>query len=146
MRVSIHRMWGRRVRVSRYCCGLKTPMPVHATLSLQLSAALDRTVPVLINDSLGRPWRMGTVGFAIGTAGFEPVWDQVGEKDLDGRIMKVTAPAIADALAAAAHHWFRARQIRVCPRCGSRAAICATMIRSTRACCCGQRNRICFDD
>ena len=71
-------------------------------LSLRLSAVLDRPVPVLINDSLGRPWRMGTVGFAIGTAGFEPVWDQVGEKDLDGRIMKVTAPAIADALAAAA--------------------------------------------
>ncbi|MDA9942468.1 coenzyme F420-0:L-glutamate ligase [Luminiphilus sp.] len=72
------------------------------TLSLQLSAALNRRVPVLINDSLGRPWRMGTVGFAIGTFGFEPVWDQIGEKDLDGRIMRVTAPAIADALAAAA--------------------------------------------
>ena len=71
-------------------------------LSQRLSAAWDRPVPALINDSLGRPWRMGTVGFAIGTAGFEPVWDQVGEKDLDGRVMKVTAPAIADALAAAA--------------------------------------------
>ncbi len=115
--------------MNRSCCGLKTLMPVHVTLSLQ---SIGRTgsgpVPVLINDSLGRPWRMGTVGFAIGTAGFEPVWDQVGEKDLDGRIMKVTAPAIADALAAA-HHWFRARQIKGCPRCGSRAAICATMTR-----------------
>ena len=45
---------------------------------------------------------MGTVGFAIGVAGLEPVWDQVGERDLDGRTMQVTAPAMADALAAAA--------------------------------------------
>jgi len=71
-------------------------------LSLYLSEALGFAVPVVINDSLGRPWRMGTVGFAIGVSGFEPVWDQVGERDLDGRVMQVTAPAIADSLAAAA--------------------------------------------
>ena len=72
----------------------------------QLSARIARLtgvhIPIVINDSLGRPWRMGTVGFAIGTCGLEPVWDQVGEQDLDGRKMQVTAPAMADALAAAA--------------------------------------------
>ena len=71
-------------------------------LSEAVSQALGCHVPVVINDSLGRPWRMGTVGFAIGVAGLEPVWDQVGERDLDGRTMQVTAPAMADALAAAA--------------------------------------------
>ncbi len=71
-------------------------------LSETVSQALGYHVPVVINDSLGRPWRMGTVGFAIGVAGLEPVWDQVGEQDLDGRTMQVTAPAMADALAAAA--------------------------------------------
>ena len=71
-------------------------------LSEAVSRALGYHVPVVINDSLGRPWRMGTVGFAIGVAGLEPVWDQVGERDLDGRAMQVTAPAMADALAAAA--------------------------------------------
>ena len=71
-------------------------------LSEAVSQALGYHVPVVINDSLGRPWRMGTVGFAIGVAGLEPVWDQVGERDLDGRTMQVTAPAMADALAAAA--------------------------------------------
>ena len=71
-------------------------------LSAYLTEALGFTVPVVINDSLGRPWRMGTVGFAIGVSGFEPVWDQVGERDLDGRVMQVTAPAVADALAASA--------------------------------------------
>ena len=77
-------------------------MPVRSSLSSYLSEALGFAVPVVINDSLGRPWRMGTVGFAIGVSGFEPVWDQVGERDLDGRVMQVTAPAIADSLAAAA--------------------------------------------
>ena len=72
------------------------------TLARYLGEAFGLPVPVIISDSLGRPWRMGTVGFAIGVSGFEPVWDQVGERDLDGRVMQVTAPAVADALAASA--------------------------------------------
>ena len=71
-------------------------------LARYLSEVFGLSVPVIISDSLGRPWRMGTVGFAIGVSGFEPVWDQVGELDLDGRVMQVTAPAVADALAASA--------------------------------------------
>ena len=73
-----------------------------AALSRHVGEAFGLPVPVVISDSLGRPWRMGTVGFAIGVSGFEPVWDQVGEHDLDGRVMQVTAPAVADALAASA--------------------------------------------
>ena len=71
-------------------------------LARHLGEAFGLPVPVIISDSLGRPWRMGTVGFVIGVSGFEPIWDQVGERDLDGRVMQVTAPAIADALAASA--------------------------------------------
>ena len=80
----------------------ENPDASACALSEAVSQALGYHVPVVINDSLGRPWRMGTVGFAIGVAGLEPVWDQVGERDLDGRTMQVTAPAMADALAAAA--------------------------------------------
>ncbi len=57
---------------------------------------------VIINDSAGRAWRVGTVGIAIGTAGLAPVRDQVGEQDLFGNILEVTMPAVADELAAAA--------------------------------------------
>jgi coenzyme F420-0:L-glutamate ligase/coenzyme F420-1:gamma-L-glutamate ligase len=32
-------------------------------------------VAVIINDSLGRPWRNGTVGVAIGAAGLPALWD-----------------------------------------------------------------------
>jgi coenzyme F420-0:L-glutamate ligase/coenzyme F420-1:gamma-L-glutamate ligase len=59
-------------------------------------------IQVIINDSFGRAWRNGTVGMAIGTAGFEPLFNQVGERDLYGNILEVTEAAVADELAAAA--------------------------------------------
>lgn len=57
---------------------------------------------VIINDSAGRAWRNGTVGFAIGTAGFEPLQNLVGEPDMYGRPLEITEVAVADELAAAA--------------------------------------------
>ena len=57
---------------------------------------------VIINDSAGRAWRNGTVGFAIGSAGIEPLRNQVGEPDLYGRALEVTEVALVDELAAAA--------------------------------------------
>lgn len=57
---------------------------------------------VIISDSFGRPWRLGTVNVAIGAAGVPAVIDQRGEADRDGRTMLVTQIAFADAAAAAA--------------------------------------------
>jgi coenzyme F420-0:L-glutamate ligase/coenzyme F420-1:gamma-L-glutamate ligase len=57
---------------------------------------------VIINDSMGRAWRNGTVGLAIGTAGLAPINSQVGELDLFGNVLEVTEPAVADELAAGA--------------------------------------------
>jgi coenzyme F420-0:L-glutamate ligase/coenzyme F420-1:gamma-L-glutamate ligase len=66
-------------------------------------AALTGVAPqVIINDSAGRAWRHGTVGIAIGTAGLDPVRNQIGERDMFGNILQVTEPAVADELAAAA--------------------------------------------
>jgi len=59
-------------------------------------------VAIIMNDSAGRAWRNGTQGFAIGTAGFEPVVDLVGETDLFGRTLLATTVAVADELAAGA--------------------------------------------
>jgi coenzyme F420-0:L-glutamate ligase/coenzyme F420-1:gamma-L-glutamate ligase len=59
-------------------------------------------VKIIINDSAGRAWRNGTCGMAIGTAGFEPVDNLIGNKDLFGRVMEVSTVAVADELAAAA--------------------------------------------
>jgi len=60
-------------------------------------------VQVIINDSTGRAWRNGTVGIAIGTAGLEPLFNQVGEQDLFGNTLEVTEAAVADELAALPH-------------------------------------------
>ena len=62
------------------------------------------SISVIINDSAGRAWRTGTVGMALGSAGFEPLESFVGEKDLFGNQMQVTEVAVADELAAAASY------------------------------------------
>jgi coenzyme F420-0:L-glutamate ligase/coenzyme F420-1:gamma-L-glutamate ligase len=59
-------------------------------------------VGVVISDSLGRPFRLGTVGAAIGVAGLPPLWDQRGGVDLHGRTLQHTVTALADQVAAAA--------------------------------------------
>lgn len=73
----------------------------HA-LAVALSEGLSWELPVVINDSIGRPWRMGVMGHAIGCAGILPLWDRRGEQDMNGRALLVTDVAMADELAAAA--------------------------------------------
>jgi coenzyme F420-0:L-glutamate ligase/coenzyme F420-1:gamma-L-glutamate ligase len=64
---------------------------------------LTGTAPaVIISDSFGRPWRLGTVGVAIGCAGIAAVVDLRGQADLFGRRLQVTVVAHADEVASAA--------------------------------------------
>ncbi len=68
-------------------------------------AILDRTglaLAVLIIDSHGRPFRLGTVGVAIGAAGLPALWDRRGEQDLYGYELQHTEIGTADEIAAAA--------------------------------------------
>ena len=67
-----------------------------------LAAATGKTVGVIITDSANRPWRLGTVGIAIGAAGVDALDDQRGGADLYGRELKVTLANRADGIAAAA--------------------------------------------
>ena len=73
-----------------------------ARLREQLSAAFGVRLGVIITDSVGRPWRMGTVGLAIGSAGVPVLKDLRGTPDLWGRPLQVSEVAPADSLAAAA--------------------------------------------
>ena len=68
----------------------------------KLRAGLDGKVNVIINDTAGRAWRNGVMGFALGTAGFDPVVDLIGHQDMFGNILQITQVAVADELAAAA--------------------------------------------
>lgn len=65
-------------------------------------AATGADVAVIINDSHGRAWRLGTVGVAIGVAGLLPLTDLRGRPDLFGHTLEVTVLGAADELAAAA--------------------------------------------
>lgn len=59
-------------------------------------------VGVVVTDSFGRPFRLGTVGVAIGVAGLPPLWDRRGEPDLFGRALEHTITALGDQVAAVA--------------------------------------------
>ncbi|MDX2202948.1 MAG: coenzyme F420-0:L-glutamate ligase [Hyphomicrobiaceae bacterium] len=71
-------------------------------LKARLEAQHGCDLGVVISDSAGRPWRLGTVGIAIGAAGLPSLWDRRGENDRTGRRLEVTEVAVADAIAAAA--------------------------------------------
>lgn len=67
-----------------------------------LCAAAGVELGVVINDSFGRPWRLGTVGTAIGVAGLPGLIDLRGRPDRNGRALRVSELGAADELAAAA--------------------------------------------
>src|SRR6185437_10837081 len=72
-----------------------------ARLAAQLAQLAAATPAVIITDSFGRPWRLGTVGVAIGCTGLAPLLDLRGQPDLLGRTLRVTVVGHADELAAA---------------------------------------------
>lgn len=60
------------------------------------------SLPVIITDSFGRPWREGLTECAIGIAGMKPLRDDRGRSDPHGYKLKASIEAIADELACAA--------------------------------------------
>lgn len=68
----------------------------------QIKDRLGVEVGIIINDSLGRAWRMGSLGLAIGVAGFTALEDYIGQSDIYGNELRVTQVGAADELAAGA--------------------------------------------
>jgi len=82
-------------------------LPLNPDLSARrLRAALEKLtgkrLGVIISDSMNRPWRLGTIGGAIGSAGITVIDDRRGQQDLFGRELKVTMINRADSIATAA--------------------------------------------
>ena len=73
-----------------------------AEIRAQLEKASGKRLGVLIIDSHGRAWRLGTVGVAIGLSGLPGLIDERGWSDLFGYTLKITVVGVADELAAAA--------------------------------------------
>lgn len=67
-----------------------------------IKAQSGRSVAVVINDSMGRAWRMGTSGTAIGAHGITALDDRRGAADREGNVLQSSEIAIADEVAAAA--------------------------------------------
>jgi coenzyme F420-0:L-glutamate ligase/coenzyme F420-1:gamma-L-glutamate ligase len=68
----------------------------------RIDAHFQADIGVIVTDSTGRAWRLGTVGLAIGAAGVPALLDRRGEKDMTGRPLEVTEMGFADGVAAAA--------------------------------------------
>ena len=73
-----------------------------AALKARLDARYRTGLAVIVNDSVGRAWRNGVVGIALGAAGLPALRDMVGRTDLFGRALEVTQTGFADEIAAAA--------------------------------------------
>jgi coenzyme F420-0:L-glutamate ligase/coenzyme F420-1:gamma-L-glutamate ligase len=83
------------------------PLPLDpdasaARIQLELSQRSGVDIGVLIIDSHGRAWRMGTVGVAVGGAGFPALLDLRGTVDLFGYTLQATTVGLADEVAAGA--------------------------------------------
>ncbi|MEK7190253.1 MAG: coenzyme F420-0:L-glutamate ligase [Patescibacteria group bacterium] len=57
---------------------------------------------ILITDSRLMPLRAGAVGIALGYAGFKGIKNYIGQKDIFGRVLKMSKTDVADSLATAA--------------------------------------------
>jgi coenzyme F420-0:L-glutamate ligase / coenzyme F420-1:gamma-L-glutamate ligase len=57
---------------------------------------------LIISDSFGRPWRVGTVDVAVGVSGLKAIKDERGMTDPYGYRLKAAVAAVADEIAAAA--------------------------------------------
>jgi len=80
----------------------KNPDRSAAQLHRGLKKHLRLSIPVIITDSFGRPWREGLTEVAIGVAGMKALHDYRGQRDAYGYPLRVSIEAVADELACAA--------------------------------------------
>ena len=74
-----------------------------AALLRERIGALTRTeVGVVVSDSFGRAWRLGTTDVALGVAGITALLDLDGQRDSLGYELHATQIAVADEIASAA--------------------------------------------
>jgi coenzyme F420-0:L-glutamate ligase/coenzyme F420-1:gamma-L-glutamate ligase len=67
-----------------------------------LKNTLHLSIPVIITDTFGRPWREGLTEVAIGVAGMKALHDYRGQRDPHKYRLQASVDADADQLACAA--------------------------------------------
>jgi coenzyme F420-0:L-glutamate ligase/coenzyme F420-1:gamma-L-glutamate ligase len=73
-----------------------------AQIHRELKKALHLSIPVIVTDTFGRPWREGLTEVAIGVAGMQALHDYRGRPDSHGYTLQASIEADADQLACAA--------------------------------------------
>ena len=73
-----------------------------AEIRRYIKKQLQLSIPVLITDTFGRPWREGLTEVAIGVSGMAALRDDRGQRDPQGYRLRVSIEAVADELACAA--------------------------------------------
>ena len=73
-----------------------------AKIHRELKKTLHLSIPVIITDTFGRPWREGLTEVAIGVAGMQALHDYRGRPDSHGYTLQASIEADADQLACAA--------------------------------------------
>ncbi len=84
------------------CAVLLPRDPDASARALRDAFAATARVGVIVTDSFGRPFRLGTTGVAIGCAGLAPLRVHTGEQDDAGRVLQGTEIHVADQVASAA--------------------------------------------
>jgi len=79
----------------------KDPDKSANLLKERIEQKTGKNISVIISDTSGRPFRLGQTDVAIGIAGIEPILDYNGKLDTFGKIMQVTAIAVADEICSA---------------------------------------------
>jgi coenzyme F420-0:L-glutamate ligase/coenzyme F420-1:gamma-L-glutamate ligase len=80
----------------------KDPDRSARALREEIHKRTGKSPAVIISDSFGRAWRLGTVDVAIGIAGMKAIKDERGKNDHYGYQLKAAVAAVADEIAAAA--------------------------------------------
>ena len=80
----------------------KDPSKSAIKLQKDLAKHTQKSISVIITDSMTRPYRSGVTNFALASSNIQSLIDLKGEKDIYGNILKSTEIAIADELSAAA--------------------------------------------
>jgi coenzyme F420-0:L-glutamate ligase/coenzyme F420-1:gamma-L-glutamate ligase len=73
-----------------------------SAIRAKIEAKTGKKIGVMIIDSHGRAWRIGTEGVCIGLSGIPGALDERGWQDLFGYTLRITVVGVADELAAAA--------------------------------------------
>jgi coenzyme F420-0:L-glutamate ligase/coenzyme F420-1:gamma-L-glutamate ligase len=80
----------------------KDPDGSARQIRTEIQRRTEKQLAVIISDSFGRAWRMGTVDVAVGVAGLKTIKDERGMTDPYGYQLKAAVAAVADEITAAA--------------------------------------------